>query len=56
MRRRDFLLSLLASGAAPLCGRAGPLDVPNDLKIEAVDVLVTNPPPVPSQNFTPWPY
>jgi len=49
--RRRFLLSLLASGAAPVGLHAAFQNAPRKLKIKKVDVLVTNPPKRPNQNF-----
>jgi mannonate dehydratase len=51
MQRRDFLLSLLATSAAPACGWAVERSVPRNLKITKVETLVTNPPQTSSQNF-----
>ena len=51
MHRRRFLLSLLASGVAPLYCRAAERNTPRNLKITGVDVLVTNPPQARNQNF-----
>ena len=51
MHRRTFLLSLLASGAAPLYCRAAGREAPRNLKITDVRVIVTNPPQARNQNF-----
>jgi mannonate dehydratase len=51
LERREFLLSLLAATAAPTLALAAERRAPRNLKITGVEVLVTNPPQAPSQNF-----
>jgi len=50
MKRREFVLSLLASGLAPMIPGAHAAG-PSKLTIEQVEVLVTNPSREPNQNF-----
>src|SRR5438874_11446312 len=49
--RRTFLLSMLASGVAPICCPQAEAKAPRGLKITAVQVLVTNPPQSRNENF-----
>jgi mannonate dehydratase len=51
MRRRHFLPSLLAAAPLPAAAQQAQRLAPKDLRITAVDVIVTNPSQVPAGNY-----